>query len=90
MEIITNRHKAPDEIVSSGTSDSDVRAEANRRTYSAGYTDRDGQPRTSRSSGAGKGDRPRPASSKYKENYEKIFGKQKLNVWPRDKQGNLL
>ncbi len=52
-------------------SEANVREEVNRRTFKAGYTDRDGQPRT----GAGKGDVPRPCNmKKYRENYELIFG----------------
>ena len=49
--------------------------EINHRTYKAGYTDRDGQPKISRSTGAGKGDVPRPCNmEKYRENYAHIFG----------------
>jgi len=71
MEIITEKHKAPDEIVPAGTSDKDVQQEVNRRTYKAGYTDRDGQPRRT---STGKGDNFRPCNrKKYAENYEKIF-----------------
>lgn len=54
----------------------DVQGELNHRTWKAGYTDRDGQPKISRSNGAGKGDVPRPMNKKkYDENYERIFGK---------------
>ncbi len=52
-------------------SEANVKEEVNRRTFKAGYTDRDGQPRSS----AGKGDVPRPCNmKKYRENYELIFG----------------
>lgn len=72
MEII-NRTKAPNEVVPATESESSIRDEVNRRTCKAGYTDRDGQPRISRSAGAGKGDVSRPCNtSKYRENYGKI------------------
>jgi len=50
--------------------------EINRRTWKAGYTDRDGQPKMSRNLlGAGKGDVPRPCNKKlYDLNYERVFG----------------
>ena len=54
-------------------SESNVREEVNRRSFKAGYTDRDGQPR----------DRPKIRS----------FGglsENKLSIWPRDEQGNLI
>jgi len=39
----------------------------------------------------GKGDTYRPVDKKqYDENYEKIFGKKKLNIMPRDENGNLI
>lgn len=73
MEIITNRTKAPNEIVPATESESSIKDEVNQRTHKAGYTDRDGQPR---STGAGKGDAYRPVNKKkYDENYERIFGK---------------
>ncbi len=60
------------EGISAFESEANVKEEVNRRTFKAGYTDRDGQPR---SSGAGKGDVPRPCNmKKYRENYERIFG----------------
>jgi len=56
-------------------SEENVREEVNRRTCKAGYTDRDGQPKISRNTGAGKGDARRPCNNKkYRENYVKIFG----------------
>ncbi len=61
------------EGISAFESEANVKEEVNRRTFKAGYTDRDGQPR---SSGAGKGDTYRPVNKKlYDENYDKIFGK---------------
>jgi len=58
------------ELVAWNESSSNVREEVNRRSFKAGYTDRDGQPR-----GAGKGDSPRPVNKKlYDQNYERIFG----------------
>ena len=75
MEIITERHKAPGMIVPVTESESSIKDEVNRRTYKAGYTDRDGQPKISRSNGAGKGDVQRPINKKrYDRNYERIFG----------------
>ena len=60
------------EIVSSTESESNVKAEVNRRTYKAGYTDRGGHRKTS----SGKGDLCRPTNKKkYDENYDRIFGK---------------
>ena len=75
MQIITKRSKAPDEIIPVTESESNVREEVNRRSHKAGYTDRDGQMKVSRSTGAGKGDVARPCNmEKYRENYERIFG----------------
>ncbi len=63
------------EGISAFESEANVKEEVNRRTFKAGYTDRDGQPRISRNSGAGKGDVPRPCNmKKYRENYARIFG----------------
>ena len=92
MQLISEKHKAPPEIVPVGTSESDIRQEVNRRTCKAGYTDSDGQQMISRSSGAGKGDAPRPINKdEYDKGYERIFGKKDLlNTWPRDEQGNLI
>ena len=54
---------------------SGLQDELNHRTHKAGYTDSDGQKIVSRSSGAGKGDVPRPVNKKlYDRNYERIFG----------------
>ena len=76
MEIITERHKCPGMIVPASESESSIKEEVNRRTCKAGYTDRDGQPKVSRSNGAGKGDVPRPYDrKKYAENYDRIFRK---------------
>ena len=75
VNIITERHKAPGMIVPHNESESNIKDEVNRRTYKAGYTDRDGQPKISRNNGAGKGDVQRPTNKKlYDQNYEKIFG----------------
>ena len=63
-------------IVPATESESSIKDEVNRRSYKAGYTDRDGQPMRSRSNGAGKGDAPRPVNKKlYDRNYERIFKK---------------
>ncbi len=60
------------DIIPITESESNVREEVNNRSFRAGYTDREGQPRT----GAGKGDTPRPGNKKqYDKNYERIFGK---------------
>ena len=75
MEIITERHKCPGMIIPSSESEGSIRDEANKRTCKAGYTDSDGQPKRSRSTGAGKGDVCRPCNmNKYRENYARIFG----------------
>ncbi len=72
MQILKRAKNAEMDIVSISESESNVREEVNRRTCKAGYTDRDGQPRT----GAGKGDTYRHVNKrKYDENYERIFGK---------------
>ena len=63
------------DLVSPYTSEKDLQEEVNHRSYKAGYTDRDGQPKRSRNTGAGKGDCPRPVNGKkYRENYARIFG----------------
>ena len=75
MQILKRAKNTEMEIVSASESESNVKEEVNRRTCKAGYTDRDGQPRRSRNTGAGKGDVPRPCNmKKYRENYERIFG----------------
>jgi len=62
-------------IVPATESESSIKDEVNRRTFKAGYTDRDGQPKISRSNGAGKGDVFRPVNKKlYDQNYDRIFG----------------
>ena len=76
MEILKRaREFQSGEGVSVFESETNVREEVNRRTWKAGYTDRDGQPKKSRNNGAGKGDAPRPCNTKkYRENYARIFG----------------
>ncbi len=72
VQILKRAKNAEMDIISAGESESNVRDEVNRRTCKAGYTDRDGQPKT----GAGKGCVYRPVDKKkYDENYERIFGK---------------
>ncbi len=76
MQIMKRAKNAEMDIISASESESNVREEVNKRTFKAGYTDRDGQQKISRNDGAGKGDVPRPCNAKkYRENYEKIFGK---------------
>lgn len=76
MEILKRARTVNDgDLVSPLISEKELKSEVNHRSHKAGYTDRDGQPRRSRNSGAGKGDVPRPYNrKKYAENYEKIFG----------------
>ena len=75
MQVIAKRSKAPNEIIPVTESESSIKDEINRRTCKAGYTDSDGQMMTSRNSGAGKGDVPRPCNGNlYRENYVKAFG----------------
>ena len=75
MQIITKRTKVPNEIISASESDSSIRDEVNRRTWKAGYTDRDGQRKISRKTSYGKGDTFRPMNKKlYDQNYERAFG----------------
>ncbi len=72
MQILRRAKNAEMDIISASESKSNVREEANRRSCKAGYTDRDGQPRTS----SGKGDLYRPVNKKrYDENYDRIFKK---------------
>ena len=62
------------EIVPSTESQKNVEAEVHHRTYKAGHTDRDGQPKTNRATSYSKGDSRRPGNSqRYRENYVKIF-----------------
>ncbi len=64
------------ETIAWNESEANVKEEVNRRSHKAGYTDRDGQQRTSRTTSYSKGDTYRPVNKKkYDENYEKIFGK---------------
>jgi hypothetical protein len=78
------------EGVSAFESEANVREEVNRRTYKAGYTNKDGTP-IRRDTGAGKGDVPCPCNyRKYSETCNRIFGEKKLNIWPRDKNGRLI
>jgi len=71
LEILNRAKGASDgDVLSFNHNKKDIQEEANRRTYKAGYTDRDGQPRS-----AGKGDSPRPVNKKlYDSNYVRIFG----------------
>ena len=41
-------------------------------------------------SDAGKGDSPRPVSNKFYKEGERLFGPARLNLWPRDANGNLI
>jgi len=76
VQILKRAKNREMDIVPVNESESNVREEVNRRTFKAGYTDRDGQPKISRSNGAGKGDVFRPVNKKlYDRNYERIFGK---------------
>jgi len=75
LEIIERAKGDAGEFIPWNADKKDVQQEINHRTYKAGYTDRDGQPKISRNNGAGKGDVPRPCNmKKYRENYERIFG----------------
>ena len=74
LEILKRAKGDSGDTVSFRHNEKDIQEEVNRRSYKAGYTDRDGQPRVSRNTGAGKGDVPRPCNmKKYRENYVKIF-----------------
>lgn len=87
MEILKRAKGENDgEIVDWNESEANVREEVNRRTCKAGYTNREGGPPAS-----GKGDSYRPVNKKkYDEVHERVFGKKKLNIWPRDSEGNLI
>ncbi len=72
MEIIKRANGVNDgETVKWTANENDLRDEVNRRTYKAGYTDRDGQQMVRSIMSCG-------------------YGKSKLNVWPRDENGNLI
>ncbi len=90
MQILKRAKNAEMEIIPITESESNVREEVNRRSWKAGYTDRDGQQMTSRKTDAGKGDSPRPVTQKYYDTMKRLFGEPKLNTWPRDEQGNLI
>jgi len=45
MQILKRARNAEMDIIPATESESNVREEANRRTFKAGYTDRDGQPK---------------------------------------------
>ena len=68
MEIITERHKRPSEIVPVTESESSIKDEINKRTCKAGYTDSDGQPKIRMAEIVSKS-----PSEKYRKNYVKIF-----------------
>lgn len=72
MQILKRARNAELEIVPVTESESNVREEVNRRTWKAGYTDRDGQQKT-------------PAKI-----MSQGIGESKLNIWPRNEQGNLI
>lgn len=61
------------EIVDWNESESNVREEVNRRTYKAGYTNREGGP---------------PSATRIMTTV--LCGEVKLNIWPRDENGNLI
>ena len=73
MQILKRAKGNSGEVIPPGTPPAGLQDELNRRTYKAGYTDRDGQPK----------DLP-------KIRIFGGFGKQKLNLWPRDEKGNLI
>jgi hypothetical protein len=77
LEILKRARGVNDgELTSYGRPTTALKDEVNLRTYKAGYTDRDGQPKISRNSkAAGKGDVPRPVNKKkYNDGYRKAFG----------------
>lgn len=75
MQILKRAKNAELEVVPVNESEKNVREEVNHRTWKAGHTDRDGQRKISRNTGAGKEDATRPYNGKkYRENYVKIFG----------------
>jgi len=54
------------DIIPTTESEKNVKEEANKRSWKAGYTDRDGQPRISPEIVS------KPPNKQYRENYEKI------------------
>lgn len=68
MQILKRARNAEMDIVSAAESESNVREEVNRRTYKAGYTNREGGlPTTGRII-------IKPPTEQYRKNYKKAFG----------------
>jgi len=75
MEILKRAKGDSGEVIPWNADAKDVQQEINHRTWKAGYTDRDGQPRSNKDTGAGKGDCRRPGDAqKYQQNYSRAFG----------------
>lgn len=69
MEIIKRAKCVSDgEVVAWNENKKNIQEEANRRTYKAGYTNREGGPPATGNI------RSMPANDRYRENYVKIFG----------------
>jgi len=68
LEILERAKGNAGEIVPFNADEKDLREEVNRRTYKAGYTNREGGPAKSGRIIS------MPANDKYRENYVKIFG----------------
>ena len=92
MEILKRaRGHSDGEILPFNHSEKDIKEEVNKRTCKAGYTDRDGQPKVSRSNGAGKGDNTASRTNWGKwHSGENPLPDSALNLWPRDEAGNLI
>ena len=73
MQILKRARNAEMDIISAAEPEGNVREEVNRRTWKAGHTDRDGQPK----------DRPKIRSFGG-------LGENRISIWPRDEQGNLI
>ena len=75
MQILKRAKGDSGEVVPFNADEKAVKEEVDRRTHKAGYTDRDGRPKTSRVTNYSKGDSRRPGNlKKYRENYVKIYG----------------
>jgi len=68
MQILKRAKNTEMDIVSVTESETNVREEVNRRSYKAGYTNREGGPRTSGRIMI------KPPTEQYRRNYVKAFG----------------
>ena len=68
MQILNRARNAEMDIIPATESESNVRDEVNRRSYKAGYTNREGGPLTTGRIII------KPPTEQYRKNYRRIFG----------------